>query len=91
LTLYEKNRDKIDLVFLDMVMPEMGGGATFDRLKKKDPDIKVLLFSGYSRNGQVEEILEKGCRGFIQKPFSMEELSIKLERVLHDGRDYPAL
>ena len=84
LTLYEDNREDIDLVVLDMVMPEMGGGVTFDRLKENDPRIKVILSSGYSLDGQAEEILERGCRAFIQKPFSMEELSNKLLTVLDD-------
>jgi len=72
----------IDLVVLDMVMPDMGGGETFDRLKEISPDIKVLLSSGYSMNGQAQKILDKGCRGFIQKPFNMIELSHKVRASL---------
>jgi PAS domain S-box-containing protein len=67
--IYEKNKDKIDIVILDMIMPDMSGGNTFDRLKEINPEIKVLLSSGYSINGQATEILERGCDGFIQKPF----------------------
>jgi len=72
----------IDLVILDMIMPEMGGGETYDRLKGINPDIKVLLSSGYSIDGQAEEILGRGCDGFIQKPFSIKELSQKLREIL---------
>lgn len=71
-----------DLVILDMIMPDMGGGETFDRLKEIDPDIKVLLSSGYSINGQATEILNRGCKGFIQKPFDIKELSLKMREVL---------
>lgn len=79
---YRKNRDSIDIVLLDMVMPNMGGGKAYDRLKEIDPDIKVLLSSGYSIDGEATEILERGCNGFIQKPFNMMGLSGKIEEVL---------
>jgi CheY-like chemotaxis protein len=78
---YEKNQDKIDMVILDMIMPDMGGGQTYDRLKEINPDIKVLLSSGYSINGQATEILERGCDGFIQKPFNIMDLSQKIREL----------
>ncbi len=71
-----------ELVILDMIMPDMGGGDTFDRLKEIDPDIKVLLSSGYSINGQATEILDRGCDGFIQKPFNINQLSRKAREIL---------
>jgi len=71
-----------DLVILDMIMPDMGGGDTFDRLREIDPDIKVLLSSGYSINGQATEILDRGCDGFIQKPFNINQLSRKAREIL---------
>ena len=80
--IYEKNKDKIDMVILDMIMPDMSGGDTFDRLKEINPEIKVLLSSGYSINGQATEILERGCDGFIQKPLSMKQLSRKIREIL---------
>ena len=63
-------------------MPEMGGGETYDKLKEINPDIKVLLSSGYSIDGQATEILERGCNGFIQKPFNMADLSKKIREIL---------
>ena len=72
---YQQNRQKVAMVILDLIMPEMGGGETYDRLKEIDPQVKVLLSSGYSLDGQATEILKRGCDGFIQKPFSMEDLS----------------
>ena len=71
-----------DLVILDMVMPDMGGGEAFDKLKEIAPDLNVLLSSGYSIDGQATEILARGCKGFIQKPFKINEISIKIREVL---------
>jgi len=80
--IYAENADRIDLVILDMIMPKMGGGEVFDRLKVIKPDVAVLLSSGYSIDGQAREILARGCRGFIQKPFTIVELSKRLREVL---------
>jgi two-component system cell cycle sensor histidine kinase/response regulator CckA len=79
---YQKNRDRIAMVILDMIMPGMGGGETYDRLKKIDPEIRVLLSSGYSIDGQASEIIDRGCNGFIQKPFNVIQLSRKIKEVL---------
>lgn len=79
---FKGERGKIDLIIMDMIMPGMGGGETFDRLKEIDPDIKVLLSSGYSINGQATKILRRGCDGFIQKPFNMNQLAEKVQRIL---------
>ena len=80
--IYEKHKDLIELVILDMIMPGVGGGETYDRIKAINPEVKVLLSTGYSINGQATEILERGCNGFIQKPFRMKELSHKIREVL---------
>ncbi len=80
--LYRIRKAEIDLVILDMIMPEMGGGETFDHLKLLNPDIRVILSSGYSLNEQATGIIERGCRAFIQKPFSMSEVSQKVRGVL---------
>lgn len=82
LKIYGEKRDQIHLVILDMIMPEMGGEETFERLVEMDSDVPVLLSSGYSLNGQAEEILKKGCRGFIKKPFTMNELSEKIRNII---------
>jgi PAS domain S-box-containing protein len=82
--LYSSNIDKLDLVALDMIMPEKSGKATYKDLKKINPHIKVLLVSGYSLNKQVEELISQGCNGFIQKPFDILELSQKLREILED-------
>jgi len=79
---YEKDRDEIDLVVLDMVMPNMGGGEAYDRMKEINPHIKVLLSSGYSIDSEATDILERGCDGFIQKPFNMKGLSEAMREIL---------
>ena len=79
---YRENCEEIDMVILDMIMPGMNGGDIFERLKDINPDVRVLLSSGYSINGQAIRILEKGCRGFIQKPFDLQTLSRKIREVL---------
>ena len=80
--IFKENKDIIDLVILDMIMPNMGGGETYDRMKEINPDVKVLLSSGYSVNGEATSILERGCSGFIQKPFSMKDLLSKIRVIL---------
>ena len=77
----EKQKD-IDLVILDMIMPGMSGGETFDRLREINPGIKVLLSSGYSIEGQAQEIMDRGCNGFLQKPFRLANLSRKVREML---------
>ena len=81
LDIFQKNSDKIDLVIMDMIMPGMGGGETFDRLRAINPNIKVLLSSGYSVNGQASKILHRGCDGFIQKPFNLNQLAEKIGKI----------
>ncbi len=80
--IYSEYKDDIDMVILDMIMPGMDGGEVFDRLKVIHPDVKVLLSSGYSINGNASKILERGCNGFIQKPFTMEQLSTRVREIL---------
>jgi len=82
INIYGDNSESIDLVVMDMIMPGMGGGEAYDRLKKINPEVKVLLSSGYSINGQASRILERGCDGFIQKPFHMKQLSEKIHSII---------
>jgi len=82
--LYKENKMTLDLVALDMIMPEMNGKDTYDELKRINPQVKVLLVSGYSLNKQIEELMDKGCNGFIQKPFNIVQLSQKLREVLEE-------
>ena len=85
LRVYQAYHATIDLIVLDLIMPGMGGGETFDRLREFDPLVKVLLASGYSLEGKAEQIMARGCDGFIQKPFDISELSVKLRSLLRPG------
>jgi len=80
--IYKTNRKKIDIVILDMVMPKMGGGDTYEKLRDIEPGVKVLLSSGYSIDGQASKILSRGCDGFIQKPFDLKSLSLEIRKIL---------
>ena len=80
--IYEKHRDEIDLIILDMIMPDIGGGEAYDILRQEDTGVRVLLSSGYSIDGQASKILDRGCDGFIQKPFKVKELSGKIRQIL---------
>ena len=75
----------IDLVILDMIMPGMDGSKTFNRIRDICPEMPVMLSSGYAMNGQAEQIMSKGCSGFIQKPFSVYELSQNVRKILDKG------
>jgi CheY-like chemotaxis protein len=79
---YKENHSRIDMAILDMILPDMGGGDTYDRLKEINPGIKVLLASGYDIDYQGRDIMERGCDGFIQKPFNMNELLEKVRGIL---------
>jgi two-component system, cell cycle sensor histidine kinase and response regulator CckA len=81
-SMIEKKSERFDLVILDIVMPGMGGGEVFDKIKKINPALKVLLASGYSVNGEATEIMNRGCDGFIQKPFDITALSKKTKEIL---------
>jgi two-component system, cell cycle sensor histidine kinase and response regulator CckA len=80
--IFEANKDRIDIVVLDMIMPGIGGGDAYDQLREIRPDVKVLLSTGYSLKGEASEILKRGCNGFIQKPFNIKKLSHKLREIL---------
>jgi signal transduction histidine kinase len=86
LEIFKKNSEQIDIVILDMIMPSMSGGETYEKLKAENPAVKVLLSSGYSMDGQANEIIKRGCKGFIQKPFRLKLLSQKIREIL-DHRD----
>ncbi len=79
---YTAHRNDIDLVILDMIMPGMTGGDVFVRLKKINPNIKAILSSGYSLDEQGKKIMDSGFRGFLQKPYGMKDLSIKIKEIM---------
>jgi len=82
LEVFKTNKGQVDIVVLDMIMPGMGGGDAYDQLREIEPNVKVLLSTGYSLRGEASEILKRGCNGFIQKPFNIKMLSQKLREIL---------
>jgi len=82
ISIYNKNKDKIGLVILDMIMPKLGGNETFLRMKDINPEVKVIISSGYSPNGMVKDILDIGAKGFIQKPYQLNDLLLKVRNIL---------
>jgi PAS domain S-box-containing protein len=79
----EKRASEVDMVILDLIMPVIDGGETYDRIRQIAPGVPVILSSGYSIDGQAREILNRGCDGFIQKPFDIQSLSVKIRSVLN--------
>jgi len=82
--IYRQYKKEIALVIQDMVMPGMNGADIFKAIKKINPDVKVILASGYMMNKQIAAVMDAGCRAFMQKPFRLEELSVKVREVLDE-------
>ncbi len=74
LNVYEEKRDKISLVILDLIMPEMGGKQCLEVLHRIDPDLKILVTSGYPVYGSTKDIVESAATDFVGKPYSMKEI-----------------
>ena len=79
---YQEEWQNIDLVILDVIMPEMDGEETYVAMQKINPELKVLVSSGYSLDGKTQSIINKGAKGFIQKPYRKGELSDKVTEAL---------
>jgi two-component system, cell cycle sensor histidine kinase and response regulator CckA len=85
LDLFKKEGSQISLVILDLIMPEMGGTECLKELLKIDPQVNVLVASGYSADASVKETIQIGAKGFVSKPFRVKELLRNVHRVLHEG------
>jgi signal transduction histidine kinase/DNA-binding NarL/FixJ family response regulator len=82
LRIFDENKDRINLLILDLIMPDLSGEIVYDRIKAIRPDVRVILSSGYSIEGQAESILKRGCDGFIQKPYNLNQLAQKIKQIL---------
>ena len=80
--IFEKEKDAIDIVLLDMRMPGMNGAAVYQRLIQIQPKVKVILFSGYFDNKNIRKILDNKNVDLIQKPVRLKQMSQKLESML---------
>jgi two-component system, cell cycle sensor histidine kinase and response regulator CckA len=89
--IFDADHNRIDMVVLDVIMPDLGGQVVFDHLVTVNPHVKVLLCSGYSISGQAEEMMVRGAAGFIQKPFGIQVLSKKIREILDDGHPVGSL
>ena len=82
LKIFKARHQTIDLVLLDIIMPDIGGDKVYAEMKRVKPDVKVLVSSGYSIDWQARKMLENGCSGFIQKPFKMSQLAFQIREIL---------
>ena len=80
--IYSSAMDRISLVVLDMIMPKISGMETFNRLKKINPDIKVIFSSGFDSDGTIQDLLNSGAKGFIQKPYLTSEFTKLIDEVI---------
>ena len=80
--LYEKHRDEIRLVLLDLIMPEIGGKQCLEALRNMDPNVKVIVLTGYTKRGMTQELKEAGARDFILKPFDTPQLLEKIRKII---------
>jgi DNA-binding NtrC family response regulator len=80
--IFRNGWQNIDLVILDLILPYMNGRELYYKFKAIDPQVKVLLSSGFSQAGQAEELLGEGCLGFVQKPYDIAELSSMMIEIL---------
>jgi PAS domain S-box-containing protein len=79
---YEKQAHDIDLVILDFILPAISGKTVFETMRTKNPQVKILISSGYSADGEIQQLLTKDHTGFIQKPFSLADLAKKITELL---------
>ena len=79
---YHRVNGKVDLVLLDLTMPKMSGPECFARLRAVDPNLRVLISSGYSLDVDAESILKGNATGFLPKPYDLKQLIDSVERVL---------
>lgn len=82
LEIYAEEKENISLVILDMVMPRKGGKETLVQLIKSYPEVRVLISSGFHQEGTVDELLKLGAKGFLQKPYLMQELGIAVAEAI---------
>ncbi|WP_462324540.1 PAS domain S-box protein [Desulfoplanes sp.] len=80
---FRANHREIDVVVMDMRMPEMDGLEALERMKEIDPDCRVIIVSGFTNNGTLEESHHNGVAGFLRKPYRISELSALMAKVLH--------
>jgi len=84
LDLFNREREKVSLVILDLIMPEMGGMQCIEDLLKIDATARVLIASGFMPNGKAKEAIENGAKGFVYKPYNIRQM-LQVVREVLDG------
>ncbi|MGO9116889.1 MAG: response regulator [Desulfomonilaceae bacterium] len=85
LSIYTSHKKQISLIILDLIMPGMGGKRCLEELTRIDPDVRVLISSGYSEDGLTAGENYSGARGFMSKPYDAKEILIAIRKVLDTG------
>jgi DNA-binding NtrC family response regulator len=80
--IYQRNSNNIDLVILDINLPDENGATTFKRIRKINPDAKVILSTGYTESSDIIELMNLGCRSKLQKPYTMSALTEEVSGAL---------
>ena len=83
-------QERVDLVFLDMVMPEMDGETTFHALREVCADVQILLTSGFTQEGRVDRLMAVGALGIVYKPCKSEELLSRIRLALNQTQKSPS-
>ena len=83
--IYQKGKERIDAVILDLGMPGMGGQRCLQGLLKIDPEVKVIIASGYTNHDKINDIMESGAAAFISKPYHHLNMLNKLRKLLDQG------
>ncbi len=82
LEIYLREKDRISLILLDLIMPEMDGRQCLAEILRVDRNAKVIIASGYSQNGPANGVTVTGAKGFVQKPYNMRQLLTTIREVL---------
>ena len=90
LRIYQQISKQIGLVILDFFLPVMDGDAVFDELRALNPDVAVVLSSGFAEQSKLGNMLAQGLRGFIPKPYTREKLLEQVRSTLDSARDSTA-
>jgi CheY-like chemotaxis protein len=80
--IYGQRHSEIDIVLLDLILPGISGATVLAALKEINPQVKVLLCSGYCLAGEADKVMQSGCHGFIQKPFRINHLCRIIEDII---------
>jgi len=87
ITIFQQHRQEIAVVILDMIMPKMAAGDILSKLREIDPNVRILLSTGYSKDGKAQELLHQGIQGFVQKPYRISDLLTQVRKTIdgHEG------